>query len=109
VVNGADPLDSDSDDDGLSDGDEIAHGSSLVTFDADGDGQWDVDEVTFGSEPAAPNSTYDPQNWQGGAWLAPRPDPAGRGVPLPLGVQARGSPSWRASRSSNRLSPKRAR
>lgn len=58
----SDPFDADSDNDGLLDGDEVRYGTDLFAKDSDGDGQWDGDEVTGGSDPADPNSTYDPQN-----------------------------------------------
>jgi beta propeller repeat protein len=50
---GTDPYDSDTDNDGLSDGDEVnTHGSNPTSVDSDGDGLWDGDEVNnYGTSP----------------------------------------------------------
>jgi hypothetical protein len=55
---GTDPLDEDSDDDGLSDGGEVnTHGTDPVDSDSDDDGFSDGDEVAAGSNPLDPGST----------------------------------------------------
>jgi subtilisin family serine protease len=55
---GTDPLDPDSDDDGLSDGAEVnTHGTDPLAADSDGDGWSDGAEVTSGSDPNDPAST----------------------------------------------------
>jgi len=51
---GTDPLDSDSDDDGLSDGEEVALGTDPLDADSDDDGLSDGDEVALGTDPLDP-------------------------------------------------------
>ena len=46
-----DPLDFDTDDDGLSDGEEIALGTDALDADTDGDGLSDAEEVALGTDP----------------------------------------------------------
>lgn len=60
-VIGTDPLDSDSDDDGLNDGDEMTvHGSDPLVADTDGDGLNDGNEVnTHGSDPTKTDTDND--------------------------------------------------
>ncbi len=54
---GLDPFDSDTDDDGLSDGDEVnVHGTEPLLFDTDGDGLSDGLEIRTGSDPLDPAS-----------------------------------------------------
>jgi parallel beta-helix repeat protein/predicted outer membrane repeat protein len=59
AVYGTDPDDSDSDDDGLSDGAEVANGTEPLTADTDGDGLWDGDEETYGTDPLAADTDGD--------------------------------------------------
>ncbi|HCH66635.1 MAG TPA: hypothetical protein DFR83_27765, partial [Deltaproteobacteria bacterium] len=47
------PLDADTDDDGLSDGDEVAHGTDCSSEDSDGGGMPDGIEVSAGKDPTA--------------------------------------------------------
>ncbi len=57
---GTDPDDADSDDDGLSDGQELdQHGTDPVLADTDGDGLVDGDEVHDGLDPTDPDSDGD--------------------------------------------------
>lgn len=51
IVHGTDPYDADSDDDGLSDGWEVEHGTDPLDPDTDGDGLYDGWEVTHGYDP----------------------------------------------------------
>ena len=54
---GTDPTISDTDEDGLSDGDEINfHSSNPLLLDSDGDGYEDAEEVSKGSSPSDPLS-----------------------------------------------------
>ena len=53
---GTDPLDADSDDDGLTDGDEVIRGTDPLNSDTDGDGQSDGDEVSAGTDPLVPGT-----------------------------------------------------
>ena len=46
VSGGTDPIDSDSDDDGINDGDELTGGTDPIDSDSDDDGINDGDEVT---------------------------------------------------------------
>ena len=46
-----DPLNADSDGDGLNDGDELDAGSDPNAVDSDGDGLWDGSEVNNGTDP----------------------------------------------------------
>ncbi len=60
---GTDPLDPDTDDDGLSDGDEIALGTDPFDTDTDDDGLTDGDEVNvYGTDPLDPDSDDDGLN-----------------------------------------------
>ena len=53
---GTDPLNPDTDGDGLTDGDEVAtYGTDPLVEDSDGDGVSDGDEVTNGTEPTVAN------------------------------------------------------
>ena len=54
-----DPYDSDSDDDGLADGVEVALGTSRTSADTDGDGIGDLDEVEGPSDPTRADSDDD--------------------------------------------------
>ena len=55
---GTDPLDADTDGDGLSDGAEVnVYGTDPLDPDSDGDGFSDGDEVIVGADPNDPNST----------------------------------------------------
>lgn len=54
---GTDPEDPDSDDDMLSDGQEISIGSNPLSVDSDGDGRNDGDEVNAGTDPLNPDIT----------------------------------------------------
>lgn len=59
-VNGTDPRDDDTDDDGLKDGDEInTHGTNPLIADTDGDGLNDGDEITAGTNPKNTDSDFD--------------------------------------------------
>ena len=55
-----DPNDPDSDDDGLSDGDEVDLGTDPNNPDTDGDGISDGDEVANGTDPLDPNDPGQP-------------------------------------------------
>ena len=56
---GSDPRNPDSDDDGLSDGDEVlAHGTDPLHADSDGDGQNDASELAAGTNPLANGSVF---------------------------------------------------
>jgi hypothetical protein len=56
----SDPLDPDTDDDGLNDGDEVQHDTSPTTVDTDGDGVGDGAEVhDYGSDPNADDTDGD--------------------------------------------------
>jgi hypothetical protein len=58
---GTDPLQADTDGDGLSDGDEInIHGTSPHDADTDGDGMTDDEEAATGSNPLVPDAGADP-------------------------------------------------
>ncbi|MEZ4279816.1 MAG: hypothetical protein R3F21_09415 [Myxococcota bacterium] len=58
----SDPLDPDSDDDGLLDGAEFsAYGTNPLLFDTDGDGFGDGAEIAAGSDPLDPSSAPAPQ------------------------------------------------
>jgi hypothetical protein len=61
LVLGTDPFDSDSDDDGLSDGDEVnVYGTDPLNPDSDDDGLSDGDEVNvYGTDPLNPDSDND--------------------------------------------------
>ena len=54
-----DPLDDDSDDDGLGDGDEVAAGTDPWATDSDGDGLSDGDEIALGVDPLEADSDGD--------------------------------------------------
>lgn len=57
---GTDPFDSDTDDDGLSDGDEVnVHGTDPLDPDTDDDGLNDGDEIALGTDPFDPDSDDD--------------------------------------------------
>lgn len=56
-----DYLDLDSDNDGLSDADELAAGTSPVVSDTDGDGEWDVLEVNANTDPLDDSSNLKAQ------------------------------------------------
>ncbi|UCG16286.1 MAG: hypothetical protein JSV19_13430 [Phycisphaerales bacterium] len=65
--NGTDPLDPDSDDDGLSDGDEVnVHGTEPDNPDTDGDGLPDGQEIIVGTDPLDPDHDDDgmPDGWE---------------------------------------------
>ena len=61
--------DADSDEDGLSDGEEDQYGSDPLSEDSDGDTYWDAWEVTEDTDPTDPDSRiytgYWPQPRQG--------------------------------------------
>ena len=61
IVHGTDPYDADSDDDGLSDGWEVEHGTDPLDWDTDGDGLSDGWEVAHGYDPL--NDGDGPQGW----------------------------------------------
>jgi hypothetical protein len=57
---GTDPFDPDSDDDGLTDGDEVnVHGTNPLDPDTDDDGLNDGDEISLGTDPFDPDSDDD--------------------------------------------------
>ena len=57
---GSDPLDPDSDDDGLSDGDEVnTYGTSPTAADSDGDGLSDPEELILATDPNDADSDDD--------------------------------------------------
>ena len=64
IAIGTDPFDSDTDDDGLSDGDEVnVHGTDPLDPDTDDDGLSDGDEVNvYGTDPLDPDSDDDGLN-----------------------------------------------
>jgi hypothetical protein len=63
---GTDPLDFDSDDDEISDGDELnLHGTDPINPDSDGDRFKDGAELRRGSDPTDPNSTPSSPLWRG--------------------------------------------
>jgi len=59
VALGTDPLDPDSDDDGLSDGDEVGLGTDPLDTDTDDDGLDDGEEVDLGTDPTNPDTDGD--------------------------------------------------
>ncbi len=64
---GTDPLDADSDDDGLTDGDEVhEYGSDPLDQDSDDDGLDDAEEAALGTDPCDPDSDDDgmPDAWE---------------------------------------------
>ncbi len=67
-LSGTDPLDTDSDADGLTDGDEVnLHGTNPVTADSDFDGLTDFDELTtYLTDPTSADSDGDrmPDGWE---------------------------------------------
>lgn len=67
---GTDPLDADTDADGLSDGSELAGGTDPLSADTDGDALLDGEEVAAGRNPLVPNAGDD----------APDADPDGDGL-----------------------------
>jgi hypothetical protein len=57
ITAGSDPYDTDSDDDGLTDGDEVGtHSTDPTNADSDGDGWLDGAEIALGSDPGVPAS-----------------------------------------------------
>ncbi|MGL4751481.1 MAG: inverse autotransporter beta domain-containing protein [Aeromonadaceae bacterium] len=62
LANGTDPLKPDTDGDGLTDGQEAEHGTDPLKPDTDGDGISDGDEVTGGSDPLDPNDPVEGGN-----------------------------------------------
>lgn len=72
---GSDPADADSDDDGLSDGDEVnIHHTNPTLADSDGDGLTDTAEIqTTGTDPNLADSDGDglPDGWEAGNGLDP--------------------------------------
>ena len=56
---GTDPLDSDTDDDGLNDGEEVSRGTNPLNPDSDGDGMNDLYEVVAGTNPLDEGSSQD--------------------------------------------------
>lgn len=57
---GTDPLNADSDRDGLTDGDEVSRGTNPLTFDTDGDGLSDGEEVNvYGTDPLLVDTDLD--------------------------------------------------
>ena len=59
---GTDPLDPDSDGDGLTDGQEKEQGTDPNNFDTDGDGLSDGEEINIGTDPLKPDSDNDGLN-----------------------------------------------
>ena len=60
IAIGTDPFDPDSDDDGLTDGDEVnVHGTDPLDADTDDDGLNDGDEIALGTDPFDPDSDDD--------------------------------------------------
>jgi hypothetical protein len=59
TVYGTDPLDLDTDDDGLNDGDEVALGTDPLDADSDDDGLPDGAEVELGTDPLDPDTDDD--------------------------------------------------
>jgi hypothetical protein len=60
IALGTDPFDPDTDDDGLSDGDEVnVHGTDPLDPDTDDDGLDDGDEIALGTDPFDPDSDDD--------------------------------------------------
>jgi len=60
IALGTDPFDADTDDDGLSDGDEVnVHGTDPLNPDTDGDGLNDGDEIALGTDPFDPDTDDD--------------------------------------------------
>ncbi len=65
-----DPLNQDSDGDGLSDRDEIIYGTDPFNKDTDGDGFWHGEEMAMGYDPMDPTSNPKTKI-KAAAWLAP--------------------------------------
>ena len=62
-IHGTDPFDSDTDDDGLSDGDEVlTHGTNPNNVDSDEDGLTDAEELSTGTNPIEPDTDADGTN-----------------------------------------------
>lgn len=59
TIHGTDPLDPDTDDDGLDDGDEIDRGTDPLDADSDDDGLLDGEEIDIGTDPLDPDSDDD--------------------------------------------------
>ena len=59
VVSGSDPLNNDSDGDGISDGDEVVGGTDPADSDSDNDGINDGDELIGGTDPNDSDSDDD--------------------------------------------------
>lgn len=79
VDNDTDPLDADSDDDGLTDGAEVhEHGSDPNDPDTDDDGLDDAAEVVAGTDPDDPDTDEDdmPDGWEVASGLDPLVDDA---------------------------------
>ena len=57
-LNCSNPLASDSDGDGISDGEEAAMGLDLLSYDSDGDGMADKWEIANGTDPKTADNTY---------------------------------------------------
>ena len=70
---GTDPHNDDTDDDGLTDGEETARGTDPLNPDTDGDGLSDWDEVDAGTDPLDPDTDGDgmPDGWESGNGLDP--------------------------------------
>jgi hypothetical protein len=64
----------DSDNDGVSDGDEVARGLDPLNSDTDADGLLDGEEVAYGFDPVCPASDADGLD-DGAEWLITRTDP----------------------------------
>ncbi|MCB9690333.1 MAG: DUF11 domain-containing protein [Alphaproteobacteria bacterium] len=64
---GTDPFDPDSDDDGLSDYDELrTYGTDPLDSDTDGGGTSDAEEIAFGTDPRDPSDDLPPGRYAGG-------------------------------------------
>ena len=59
MAQGANPMNPDSDGDGLLDGEEVAQGANPLNPDSDGDGLSDGEELTQGADPTNPDSDGD--------------------------------------------------
>ncbi|MDD4017430.1 MAG: hypothetical protein PHV28_05745, partial [Kiritimatiellae bacterium] len=72
---GTDPLDPDTDDDGLEDGEEIGLGTDPFDDDTDGDGLSDGEEAGVGTDPLDPDTDNDglDDDWE--SWNMPEFDP----------------------------------